>query len=204
MSANSVTDSNTDAGPDSDSEQSSNGAYSSLLVEKKCVHCTVENMGFSGSFDSMQYGENGPNRKDTVEQHEMRQFRLWKLTGNINPLQKCYLYESMKNCPRVKVYNAWNGEQIGVAVAERPGDLSFPPQHTVSQLMAHWGHFARQATQEEFEAFGKWFTIMWDFKPTAMMLDDNLVDHTTEKYRYLPLGKVTKRITLIGGRQEQE
>ena len=167
----------------SDSEQSSNGAYGSLVIQKRI--CT----GTSGSCDS--------DKIDQVMQSEMRNIRMDIMTGNSFKHCLAGSAESMKDLPRVNVYHAVTGEEIGIALAGRINDLSYPPHSSIKELMEYRGLFARRATLEEARVTQKWYTFLEDFRPTAIMIDDDLIDHTTVEGGHLQLGHVTGRITLI-------
>ena len=167
----------------SDSEHSSNGAYGSLVIQRRI--CT----GTSGSCDS--------DKIDQVMQSEMRNIRMDIMTGNSFKHCLAGSAESMKDLPRVNVYHAVTGEEIGLALAGRINDLSYPPHSSIKELMEYRGLFARRATHEETSVTQKWYTFLEDFRPTAIMIDDDLIDHTTVEGGYLQLGHVTGRITLI-------
>ena len=174
----------------SDSEQSSNGDYGSLVQK-------MIGTGTSGSCDSMACGENDSDKKDQVKQSEMRNIRMDIMMGNSYKHRLACSAESMKDLPRVSVYHAVTGEEIGVALAGRINDLSYPPHSSIKELMEYRGLFARRATLEEARVTQKWYTFLEDFRPTAIMIDDELIDHTTVEGGHLQLGHVTGRITLI-------
>ena len=145
----------------------------------------------------MQYGEKDSGRKDPAMQSEMRNIRMEIMS--CGSFKQCHAdsAESMKDLPRVNVYHAVTGDEIGIAVAGRINDLSYPPHSTIKELMAYGGLFARRATQEESNVTQKWYTFLEDFRPTAIMIDGDRIDHTTVEGGYLQLGHVTGRITLI-------
>ena len=198
MSANSGTDS--DVGVDSDSEQSSHGAYDSLLVPAN----DGKDLDFSGSCDSMQFecGEKDSGRKDMAQQRELRQRRMEIMTGDSSKHRYTASAESMKDLPRVNVYHALTGNPIGIALADRPGDLSFPPHWSIAELMAYWGFYSRHATQEERDSTGRWYKMMDKVKPTAIMLDGNQIDYKNDEHGHRQLGHVTERITLLMGKRK--
>ena len=124
---------------------------------------------------------------DATLQSEMREIRMDIWMGNA--------YKHLwKGFSRANVYLEATGEEIGYPEFHRRDDLSWPPHYSIKELMACRGVFARRSTHEERNRTQKWYTFLESFKPTAVMIDGNLIDHTTDKAQ---LGHVTGRITLV-------
>ena len=191
MSVNSATDSEVTASADLEWESSSsNGAYSSLFVPR-------EEFGSGASCDTLQSGENGSGSKDATSQSEMREVRREIWMGITYKHRLFASAESMKWFSRVSVYLEATGEEIGYPEHDRPDDLGWPPHYSIKELMAYRGFFARRATQEERNRTQKWYTFLESFKPTAVMFDGKLIDHTTAERGLTQLGHVKERITLV-------